>query len=850
MPHHHHHHHHHPYYDFDQMSSLIKRLDVIENEAPSLLQAFYEPRLKSFSIKPEIGSRKRVCVTSTCYALVQLAISKIYDITSGYGAVITYDNSMERGKGDEDNENVKIPIPKVVDTLLRCPFRESDLFQIPLLAYSILQVDDDRSMIRSAAKSDPQVAAKFKTMLSTVLKAAPDRKLGSNQVHSDYVQYQVCKLIALLHDYTIKHQSDDNNGSDDGYGGLPEEVLPDNIATDAFWVLLSCAEVSSNEVCRQLAYRVADDLGSFDVMRLAYSLLTYVRSTTSLSGMSGKEMVEGEGPSPETRIPQLNQKLVAAALAAFFKEQNIDGMWDRGQPIYKSLSRGKRRDMGNAFVFPVNIVGSLLQMLPAEAFRPHLAALDRTLQWIESHQRFETVVNYCDEETGNVYGKPMKGWSSPHLNPSSGPEAWPTAQVLKCTLWMRQTIRELVHNDVLEEFNGIAFSKQSDKNGDDWDTLLDADLGGTSPTSDENMDSYDLGGSSPTSDGTKDPNDSDTDSGGRNSCRTIKDVLEQRVIQPFAASIENPSYGAAYSAILFGPPGGAKTSLTEALARKMGYDYVCIDTADFLADGLTNVAARIRYVFNRLMALQKCVILFDEIEEFAMDRKLPSLSMESRMLTTAMLTAINDLRRKEQSIFFIATNRLDAFDSAITRPGRIDMTLFVGTPNLESRVTQFRQQLARVRHVRRSETSAVDDATGDRDGGEPEDSLKDDDVKPRKRKRRKRKEDDENQAKDSRDADDDDDADASDEEYQDPLIEESISTFRFFLQSVWSEDAMFMNYLEGVQFASACADLVSSHQRPPTVREMKMILRQQAAVMTVRGAAREEFLTSMEMSRF
>ena len=39
------------------------------------------------------------------------------------------------------------------------------------------------------------------------------------------------------------------------------------------------------------------------------------------------------------------------------------------------------------------------------------------------------------------------------------------------------------------------------------------------------------------------------------------------------------------------------------------------------------------------------------------------------MLTTAMLTAINDLRRTKQSIFFIATNRLRAFDAAIIRPG-------------------------------------------------------------------------------------------------------------------------------------------------------------------------------------
>lgn len=746
------------HYDFNQMSSLIKRLDVIESEGPSLLHGFYEPRLRSFSIKPETGSQQRVCVTSTCYALVQLAVSRIYGVSSGYDDVITYDYNSNFTEEDDS----KIPILQVMHALLQSPFREGDLFQVPLLAYSILLVDQDRSIIRSVAESDPFVASKVKMILTAVLKAAPDRKLGSNQVHSDYVIYQVCKLISLLQDYTTtkegveqpegpRQQNNDNNEEEEevGFGGLPRNVLPDNMASDAFWVLLSSAEVSSNEVCRQLAYRAADDSSSFDVMRLAYSLLTYVKSTSSLSGMAGKETIKGQGPSPETKVPSLNQKLVTAALAVFFEEQNKDGMWDKGQPIYKSLSKENRQDMGNAFIFPVNIVGSLLCMLPAEAFRPHLAALDRTLQWIEGHQRVETIPNYCDKETGNVYGKSIRGWSSPHLNPSSGPQAWPTAQVLKCTYWMRETIRELLHHDVLDEFQGTAFSKKRTAS-DSWDGLLDTDLG--SPNDDEE-------------------------------CRTIKDVLHQRVIKPFASSIENPSYGAAYSAILFGPPGGAKTSITEALAQRMGYDFVRIDTADFLADGLTNVAARIRYVFTRLMALKKCVILFDEIEEFALDRKRPGLSMESRMLTTAMLTAINDLRRTQQSVFFIATNRLHAFDSAITRPGRFDMTLFIGTPNLESRVIQLKQQLTRVH--------------------------------------------------------------AGDEQ----VVEDSIRSYRGFLESVWSEVAMFMNYLEGVQFASACADIVAARKKL-TEEEMSVILKKQAAVMTVRGASRDEYISSMAMSRF
>ena len=102
----------------------------------------------------------------------------------------------------------------------------------------------------------------------------------------------------------------------------------------------------------------------------------------------------------------------------------------------------------------------------------------------------------------------------------------------------------------------------------------------------------------------------------------------------------------------------------------MGWDFVVIATATFLADGLSNVSARIRYAFERLAALRECAILFDEIEEFFLDRETVGISMESRMLTTAMLTAINDLRREEGSVFFMTTNRLRVFNSAIR--GRVD----------------------------------------------------------------------------------------------------------------------------------------------------------------------------------
>ena len=172
---------------------------------------------------------------------------------------------------------------------------------------------------------------------------------------------------------------------------------------------------------------------------------------------------------------------------------------------------------------------------------------------------------------------------------------------------------------------------------------------------------------------------------------SLKDILRSRIIEPRTQSGSlSPT---AYSAVLFGPPGTAKTTTAESVAAALGYGFVVIDTAVFLEDGLANIASRMAYVFDRLERLRDCVILFDEIEEFCLDRATPGIGMESRVLTTAMLTQINDLRRAERSVFLVATNRLTAFDPAIVRPGRLDLLLFVGTPALDARADRFADAL-------------------------------------------------------------------------------------------------------------------------------------------------------------
>jgi hypothetical protein len=80
--------------------------------------------------------------------------------------------------------------------------------------------------------------------------------------------------------------------------------------------------------------------------------------------------------------------------------------------------------------------------------------------------------------------------------------------------------------------------------------------------------------------------------------------------------------------------------------------------------------------------------------------------------------------------------------------------------------------------------------------------------------------------------------------------ERSLVNYRAFLESVWTPegDVMFMNYLEGKQLAHSAANIIANG-RELEVSELRIILKQQAAVMTCRGAVRAEYRAQMGLSR-
>lgn len=151
-----------------------------------------------------------------------------------------------------------------------------------------------------------------------------------------------------------------------------------------------------------------------------------------------------------------------------------------------------------------------------------------------------------------------------------------------------------------------------------------------------------------------------------------------------------------YSMLLYGPPGTGKSTLAEKLAEALGMRMVTVTVSDFLGRGGENVEARAKAIFQTLEAQLDTVILFDEIDSFLLDRDTKRYGNQDSMfqfLTPGMLTKINDLRKRERSIFIIATNYANRIDPAIKRRGRIDQSYLLSLPSKEKRleiITQLR----------------------------------------------------------------------------------------------------------------------------------------------------------------
>jgi SpoVK/Ycf46/Vps4 family AAA+-type ATPase len=173
----------------------------------------------------------------------------------------------------------------------------------------------------------------------------------------------------------------------------------------------------------------------------------------------------------------------------------------------------------------------------------------------------------------------------------------------------------------------------------------------------------------------------------------INPVRMQEVTDQLEPDIQPIGEKQARSAILFGPPGTSKTSLIRSLADVIEWDYVEIHASHFVAEGLPEVQKTADKIFKQLSELDHAVVLFDEIDELVRERDMEKDAF-GRFLTTSMLPKLAELWEARNILYFVATNHINYFDSAIIRSHRFDALILVTPPSFAAKVEELKYLLS------------------------------------------------------------------------------------------------------------------------------------------------------------
>ena len=136
--------------------------------------------------------------------------------------------------------------------------------------------------------------------------------------------------------------------------------------------------------------------------------------------------------------------------------------------------------------------------------------------------------------------------------------------------------------------------------------------------------------------------------------------------------------------LLHGPPGTGKTLLARAVANEEDAHFFYVGGPEIMAPHHGESEKRLRELFERATRDAPSIIFMDDLDAIAPRRDQASGETERRVVTQ-LLTLLDGLESRGQVVVIGATNRLDAIDEALRRPGRFDRELGVGVPTVEGR---------------------------------------------------------------------------------------------------------------------------------------------------------------------
>jgi transitional endoplasmic reticulum ATPase len=136
--------------------------------------------------------------------------------------------------------------------------------------------------------------------------------------------------------------------------------------------------------------------------------------------------------------------------------------------------------------------------------------------------------------------------------------------------------------------------------------------------------------------------------------------------------------------ILYGPPGTGKTLIAKAIANETGAHFISINGPEIMSKFYGESEARLREVFQEAEQNAPSIVFIDELDAIAPKRGEVTGEVERRVVSQ-LLTLMDGLKSRGQVVVIGATNRIEAIDPALRRPGRFDREIRIGVPDRNGR---------------------------------------------------------------------------------------------------------------------------------------------------------------------
>jgi transitional endoplasmic reticulum ATPase len=174
------------------------------------------------------------------------------------------------------------------------------------------------------------------------------------------------------------------------------------------------------------------------------------------------------------------------------------------------------------------------------------------------------------------------------------------------------------------------------------------------------------------------------DIGGlKNEVQKVREMIELPLRHP--EIFERIGIEAPKGVLLHGPPGTGKTLLAKAVANETNANFYSIGGPEIMSKFYGESEERLREVFKEAEENAPSIIFIDEIDSIAPKREEVTGDVEKRVVSQ-LLTLMDGIKSRGKLVVIGATNRPNAIDPALRRPGRFDREIEIGIPDEQGRL--------------------------------------------------------------------------------------------------------------------------------------------------------------------